>query len=96
MSKESSLKGKVVLAVSFLPKELETELEELPEDVVLGDGKRLWWLKSLEKAGPYFDEKLGHFSWPGCFFLLTIRKQKDIQSKGMREKSCRCTSKQFF
>jgi DNA-binding NtrC family response regulator len=46
-------------AVSFVPKELMTELEELLEDVVLGDGKRLWWLKSLEKTGPYFDEKFG-------------------------------------
>ena len=46
-------------AVSFLPKELLTELEELLEDVVLGGGKRLWWLKSLEKTGPYFDEKFG-------------------------------------
>jgi len=46
-------------AVSFLPKELITELEELLKDVVLGGGKRLWWLKSLEKTGPYFDEKFG-------------------------------------
>jgi len=46
-------------AVSFLPKELMTELEELLEDVVLGGGKRLWWLKSLEKTGPYFDKKFG-------------------------------------
>ena len=46
-------------AVSFVPKELMTELEELLEDVVLGGGKRLWWLKSLEKTGPYFDEKFG-------------------------------------
>ena len=46
-------------AVSFVPKELMTELEELLEDVVLGGGKRLWWLKSLEKTGPYFDKKFG-------------------------------------
>jgi len=46
-------------AVFFLPKELMTELEELLEDVVLGGGKRLWWLKSLEKTGSYFDEKFG-------------------------------------
>jgi hypothetical protein len=43
---------------------LMTELEELLEDVVLGGGKRLWWLKSLEKAGPYFDEKFGP-GWKG-------------------------------
>jgi len=46
-------------AVSFLPKEMMTELKDLLEDVVLGGGKRLWWLKSLEKTGPYFDEKFG-------------------------------------
>jgi DNA-binding NtrC family response regulator len=46
-------------AAAFVPKELMTELEELLEDVVLGGGKRLWWLKSLEKTGPYFDEKFG-------------------------------------
>jgi DNA-binding NarL/FixJ family response regulator len=46
-------------AVSFLPKELMPEIVELLEDVVLGGGKRLWWLKSLEKTGPYFDEKFG-------------------------------------
>ncbi len=51
-------------AVSFVPKELMTELEELLEDVVLGGGKRLWWLKSLEKTGPYFDEKFGP-GWKG-------------------------------
>ena len=46
-------------AVSFLPKELMKDIEEILEDVVLGGGKRLWWLKSLEKTGPYFDEKFG-------------------------------------
>ena len=46
-------------AVCFLPKEMMTELKELLEEVVLGGGKRLWWLKSLQKTGPYFDKKFG-------------------------------------
>ena len=46
-------------AVSFLPKEMITELKDLLEDVIRGGGKRLWWLKSLEKTGPYFDEHFG-------------------------------------
>ena len=55
-----SLKESIKLgAVSFLPKELMTDLQELLEDVVLSGGKRLWWLKTLEKAGPYFDKKFG-------------------------------------
>jgi DNA-binding NtrC family response regulator len=46
-------------AVSFLPKELMTELKDLLEEVVLGGGKRLWWMKSLEKTGPFFDKRFG-------------------------------------
>ena len=46
-------------AASFLPKEQMTDLKELIEEVVQGGGKRLWWLKSLEKTGPYFDERFG-------------------------------------
>lgn len=46
-------------AVSFLPKEMITELRELLEDIMLGDGKRLWWLKSLQKTGPVFDRRFG-------------------------------------
>jgi DNA-binding NtrC family response regulator len=46
-------------AICFLPKELMIELKELLEDVVVGGGKRLWWLKSLQKTGPYFDKKFG-------------------------------------
>jgi CheY-like chemotaxis protein len=49
-------------AVSFLPKDKMTELRDLLEDVVLGGGKRLWWLKSLDRLGPYFDERFGA-SW---------------------------------
>lgn len=49
-------------AVSFIPKDKMTELRDLLEDVVLGGGKRLWWLKSLDRLGPYFDERFGP-SW---------------------------------
>ena len=46
-------------AISFLPKEKMLELKDLLEDVVLGGGKRLWWLKSLDRLSPYFDDKFG-------------------------------------
>jgi len=46
-------------AVSFLPKEMMSELKGFLEEVVLGGGKRLWWLKSLQKTGPYFERKFG-------------------------------------
>jgi DNA-binding NtrC family response regulator len=46
-------------AVSFLPKEMMPNLKELIEEVVLGGGQRLWWLKSLQKTGPYFEKKFG-------------------------------------
>jgi DNA-binding NtrC family response regulator len=46
-------------AVSFLPKEMIKDLKELIEEVALGGGKRLWWLKSLQKTGPYFEKRFG-------------------------------------
>lgn len=46
-------------AATFLPKELMINLKELLEEVVTGGGKRLWWLKSLEKTGPIFERKFG-------------------------------------
>jgi DNA-binding NtrC family response regulator len=46
-------------AAAFVPKELMIDLPELLEEVVEGGGKRLWWLKSLEKTGPVFDRKFG-------------------------------------
>lgn len=46
-------------AIAFLPKELMTELTSFLAEVFQGGGKRLWWLKSLEKTGPYFDKRLG-------------------------------------
>jgi DNA-binding response OmpR family regulator len=46
-------------AAAFLPKELMVEIKELLKEVFQGGGKRLWWLKSLKKTGPYFDRKFG-------------------------------------
>ena len=46
-------------AISFLPKEMMWELKDLLEDVVLGGGKRLWWLKSFDRLTTYFDDKFG-------------------------------------
>lgn len=55
-----ALKKSVELgAVSFLPKELMVELKDLVEEVLLGGGKRLWWQRSLQKTGPYFERKFG-------------------------------------
>jgi len=55
-----SLKKSIKLgAVSFLPKEKMMELKDLLEDVVLGGGKRLWWLKSFNRLGPFFDDRFG-------------------------------------
>ena len=51
-------------AAAFLPKELIGEIKELLQEVFQGGGKRLWWLKSLEKTGSYFDQKFGS-SWKG-------------------------------
>jgi len=58
VSPEALKKSIELGAVSFLPKEMIAELQELLEDVIRGGGKRLWWLKSLQKTGPYFDEPL--------------------------------------
>lgn len=46
-------------AASFLPKDEMNELQELAEEVVKGGGKRLWWLKSLQKTSTHFDRSFG-------------------------------------
>jgi CheY-like chemotaxis protein len=46
-------------AASFLPKELMVELKPLLEEVLLGGGKRIWWMQSLKKTNPYLDRKFG-------------------------------------
>ncbi|MEW6663761.1 MAG: response regulator [Thermodesulfobacteriota bacterium] len=59
MTPEALKKSIELGAVSFLPKEQMNDLKELIEDVVQGGGKRLWWLKSLQKTGPYFEKRFG-------------------------------------
>jgi len=45
-------------ALSFLPKERITDLQEFLEDVVLGTGKPLW-IKFFDKLGAYFNKRFG-------------------------------------
>jgi pyruvate, water dikinase len=59
MTPEALKKSIELGAISFLTKELMLELKDLLEDVVLGGGKRLWWLKSFDRLTPYFDDKFG-------------------------------------
>jgi hypothetical protein len=58
----------------------------LLEDVVLGGGKRLWWLKSLEKTGPYFDEKFGP-DWKDKNKFFKEFEQKKTQQSSARHTS---------
>ncbi len=77
-----SLKKSIELgAASFLPKELMTELKELLEEVVLGGGKRLWWLTSLEKTGTYFDARFGaDWKEKDKFFKAFEKSLKETQA----------------
>ena len=59
MTPEALKKSIELGAVSFLPKEQMNDLKDLIEDVVQGGGKRLWWLRSLQKTGSYFDKRFG-------------------------------------
>ena len=45
-------------AVSFLPKDRISDLQELLEQVILGGGKPLW-VKLFEKLGDYFNRQFG-------------------------------------
>jgi DNA-binding NarL/FixJ family response regulator len=45
-------------ALSFLPKERISDLQEFLEDVVLGTGKPLW-IKFFDKLGAYFNKRFG-------------------------------------
>jgi CheY-like chemotaxis protein len=45
-------------AVSFLPKERITDLQEFLEEVVLGKGKPLW-IKFFDRLGGYFNKRFG-------------------------------------
>ncbi len=46
-------------ALSFIPKDKMLELKDLLEDVIRGGGKRLWWQKSFDRLGDYFDDRFG-------------------------------------
>ena len=59
MTPEALKKSIELGAASFLPKEQMNDLKDLIEDVVQGGGKRLWWLRSLQKTGSYFDKRFG-------------------------------------
>ncbi|MEJ2725407.1 MAG: response regulator [Deltaproteobacteria bacterium] len=45
-------------ALSFLPKERISDLEEFLQEVVLGTGKPLW-IKFFDKFGSYFNKRFG-------------------------------------
>ena len=59
MTQEALKKSIKLGAVSFMPKDKMLELKDLLEDVVLGGGKRLWWLKSMDRFGTYFKDRFG-------------------------------------
>lgn len=59
MTPEALKKSIELGAVSFLPKDRMLELKDLLEDVVLGGGKRLWWLKSFDRLDAYYDDRFG-------------------------------------
>jgi pyruvate,water dikinase len=58
MTPEALKKSIELGAISFLPKEMMLELKDLLEDVVLGGGKRLWWLKSFDRLTTYAKDSL--------------------------------------
>jgi CheY-like chemotaxis protein len=58
LSPESLKKSMMLGAVSFLPKDRMSELEEFLEDVALGGGKPVWQ-KLFDKLGGYFNRRFG-------------------------------------
>lgn len=58
LSPESLKKSIRLGAVSFLPKDKMSELEEFLGDVVLGGGKPVWQ-KLFDKLGGYFNRRFG-------------------------------------
>jgi len=58
LSPESLKKSMRLGAVSFLPKDRMSELEEFLEDVVLGGGNPVWQ-KLFDKLGGYFNRRFG-------------------------------------
>ncbi|HDI79310.1 MAG TPA: response regulator [Desulfobacteraceae bacterium] len=58
LSPESLKKSIKLGAVSFLPKEKISELQEFIEDVVLQKGRSIW-LKLFDRMGDYFNKRFG-------------------------------------
>jgi pyruvate,water dikinase len=82
---ESLRKSFEIGAVSFLPKEMMIDLEEIMENVVIGGRKQLWWRKSLDNTDPYFEKKFGS-NWRDkdkLFkkFEASIKKKKKMEKK---------------
>ena len=58
LTPEALKKSMKLGAVTFLPKEKISDLQEFLEDVVLGGGKPIW-TKFFDQLGEYFDKRFG-------------------------------------
>ena len=58
LTPEAVKKSMKLGAVTFLPKEKLSDLQEFLEDVVLGGGKAIW-IKFFDRLGSYFDKRFG-------------------------------------
>ena len=58
LTPEAVKKSMKLGAVTFLPKERLSDLQEFLEDVVLGGGKAVW-IKFFDRLGAYFDKRFG-------------------------------------
>lgn len=58
LTPEALKKSMKLGAVTFLPKEKISDLQEFLEDVVLGGGKPIW-VKFFDRLGAYFERRFG-------------------------------------
>jgi hypothetical protein len=58
LTPEALKKSMKLGALTFLPKEKLSDLQEFLEDVVLGGGKAIW-IKFFDRLGAYFDKRFG-------------------------------------
>ena len=58
LTPEALKKSMKLGAITFLPKEKLSDLQEFLEDVVLGGGKAIW-IKFFDRLGAYFDKRFG-------------------------------------
>ena len=58
LTPEALKKSMKLGAVTFLPKEKISDLQEFLEDVVLGGGNPIW-IKFFDRLGAYFDKRFG-------------------------------------